>query len=153
MLPGFLSSGEARAMHRALLLAVLAAGCGGETTDRVKSENKDAPVEVTANELVNAFRADPVRAQERYGGRTIRLAGEVDATNYHPDIPIFMVALKARDPAAGVLCYFPGEKTPELAALKRSQVVVLEGTYSSHHDADPGVLSLNDCRLIGIRSP
>jgi hypothetical protein len=112
------------------------------------SENLPA-VELTSKQLLREFRDDPKAAKRRYGGRWLRVSGEL--LRLSPGI-LAADAIDVGPHGSDVLeddliaCRFPEEVEEPLKGLKvGSRVVILGRMEGSYLDR----VRLEECRLVG----
>lgn len=95
----------------------------------VLSVNKIAYIEVTANELWNAFDENEIDAEQKYNGKTVRITGIVSDINSADTFTSANVLLAVDNSYFGsVQCNFNSENANALATLNKGQSVTIEGT-------------------------
>ncbi len=102
----------------------------------------EAEVEVTAAELVSAYRENEIAADARFRGKMVRVTGTVfeigRARQGNP-----YVAIGGRSGAVG--CWFAPGSDAQVAPLARGEVVVLRGRGFGLAEGFP---FLSDCQVV-----
>jgi len=105
-----------------LNLSMLLAGCSrGPEIESVK----DA-IKIPAEELYGEYKADHVKADQKYQGKIVEVTGVVDQTGTdvgeHP-----FINLKGQEHLSGVQCFFLKRYAEKAAQLKSGQTVTIRG--------------------------
>ncbi len=102
----------------------------------------EAEVEVTAAELVSAYRENEVAADARFRGRMVRVTGTVfEVGRARQGNPY--VAIGGRSGAVG--CWFAPGSDAQVAPLARGEVVVLRGRGFGLAEGFP---FLSECQVV-----
>jgi hypothetical protein len=122
-----------------LILVIAAANTSGSTATGDSSSNsapaqattasQQAPIDVTAAQLVSAYGANQVAADAKYKGQILQISGTVDGIG--KDIlndPYVSLVGDPTNPLADVQCQFSQNDESALSALSKGQQITLEGT-------------------------
>lgn len=123
------------------LCALAFAACAGEE----ESEPSEPPVAVTAAQLLSAYAADELSADEQYRGRLLAVSGHVTGLGRELNDAAFVTLDPAGEQTAGmgVQCLFTGARAHSVMRLKKGQRVTLVGRC----DGKFGNVMLRECAL------
>lgn len=92
-----------------------------------------AAIEVTADELIQAYEANEVAADAKYEGKILNVTGVVDNVGKDiVDTPYVVLTSGGEWEVWGVQCMFDKEHEPELAQLAVGQTVTVQGRCSGY---------------------
>jgi hypothetical protein len=122
------------------LCALAFAACAGEED----AEPTEPPLVVTAAQLLSAYSADELSADEQYRGRVLAVSGHIAGLGRDINDAAF-VMLDPDEQAAGVAvqCLFTGARARSVTRLKKGQRVTLVGRC----DGKFGNVMLRECAL------
>lgn len=119
-------------------------GCGGKTAEQKGAATASDPqvsAEVTVEELIAAYENDPKAADQKYGGKRIRVKGKVDSIGVGIlGGPAILIGPRGKSGRL-VECAVIGEAEARLAAFNRADRVALVGIVQG---SSPNVL-LDHC--------
>ena len=96
------------------------------TTGAKTTPEAPAAIKVTANELMQAYVDNKVKADETYKDKTVELSGTVDTIGKDiTDTPY--ITLKTKEMLYSVQVYFTAEDTKKLGDLKKGQSIKVTG--------------------------
>lgn len=132
----------APAVFAAAALALCALALGSCATDE-EADPPEPPVVVTAAQLLSAYAADELSADELYRGRLLAVSGHV--VSLGRDLNDAFVLLDRAETASGdgVQCHFDRARAESVARLKKGQLVTLVGRC----DGKLGSVVLRGCAL------
>lgn len=109
-----------------------------------KSEPEIEYIEVTANDLWNAFDDNEVAAEEKYNGKPVKVTGVISEINSAGTLTSANILLKADGAFLGcVQCNFNSSNAKALANLQKGQSVTITGTC--------GKLSITNIMISGCK--
>lgn len=114
--------------------------------NEVENNANDAPeieyIEVTANDLWNAFDENEVAAEEKYNGKPVKVTGVISEINSAGTLTSASILLRADNAFIGcVQCNFNSSNAKALADLQKGQSVTITGTC--------GKLSITNVMITG----
>jgi PKD repeat protein len=84
-----------------------------------------APISISVGALVGEFEANEVAGDLKYKGRLLAVVGYVESID--SSIGISVVLVDAPDDWTGVRCYFPESEAPDVANLRKGDLVTIVG--------------------------
>ena len=136
-----------------LFSAIMGIMFGEETTTtstnntlEVSSVEEIKYIEVTANELYNAFSENEVKAEETYNGRNVKITGIVSEINAAETFSSANVLLKVDNAFVGCVqcCFNSSENAKALAELRKGQSVTIVGVCNG---LELWNIIITDCKL------
>ncbi len=110
----------------ALCLLFLHCGCAAEEKLLERSKSEDIAVTVKAATLVEDYKANEVKADEKYKDKVIAVTGKVEAIKKGlGGQPIVLLSAPKR--FVKVRCMFGKEYAPQVAKISKGNVITVKG--------------------------
>lgn len=109
-------------------------------------ELEPAEMELTVEDILTAYEADDVAADERFMNKILRLTGVVSTIDVKDILDINSIRLTgtAGDPWQSIQCMFGKKHSSALIQLEKGQTVTVQGRYSGSLIA----MRMVDCALV-----
>ena len=99
---------------------------------------KGNAMEVTAEEIFNAYKANGVAADDKYKGKAIQIRDVVDSTNSNVSGAYVLLS-------AGFLCFFDDNHKGQLTKLRKGQYLTVRGVFEP---SSGGFKAMKNCELV-----
>ena len=102
-------------------------------------------IEITAEELLGAYRTDEAAAAAEYEGKILRVTGAVGSIGKNMVGTTFVKLSGGGVEARRVQCMFDKERESELAQVAKGQMITVEGECGDYRKPD---VTMTDCLLV-----
>jgi hypothetical protein len=124
-----------------IFLCIVLIGC---TASQQKPQPaKVPPIQISTDELFNAYEENAVDADLKYKGKALIVSGTVDEITSGETIQVVMPAKRAYG-LLGVRCEFDRKYASDIAKLKKGQQIKVQGICNGVI----GSVSLTNCSLL-----
>ncbi len=100
---------------------------------------------ISAADIYSEFVANGIAAELKYRGKTVQVMGRIASVDRSSSGKAFVRLRADETGSTGVICYFSDADLAKLAALKREQIVVIQGTCGLRSLSN---LEVSDCSLV-----
>jgi transcription elongation factor Elf1 len=118
---------------------------GASTSETELTPNATEVIEITAEELLQAYQTNKKTAEAEYKGKTLQVTGVISSSGKNVVGTYFVKLAGERVEAWLVQCMFDKEHEPELAQLTKGQRITVRGTCA---DFLPPDVTMKDCVLV-----
>ena len=134
-----------RTILAASLLVLLAAVACGERIELVKEDLADTGAraaaastvtQVVGKDLIDAYDANPVAANQKYEGRILEITGTIEGFGNIFGINYLVLSDGG---FKGIQCFFSDRHVNQLAALQKGQTVIVRGQVDGYYVINVGV--------------
>jgi len=127
------------------LLTILLVSSSLSCTQDVSPKQTDIVIEVTAWDLYAAYQENEIAADAQYDGKVLKVTGVVDDIGKDiMDTPYIVLTDGRLFALGGVQCFFNEQHEPELALLKKGEIVTVMGECTGYLFN----VSVEDCILV-----
>ncbi len=119
-----------------------------ESTPKVETEAASADMELTVDELLDAYATGGEGADARFTNQILKMTGVAERIEIKDALDIYYITLNTAQEEKSmqsVRCVFDKKHAPELGRLETGQTMTVQGKY----DGSVIDLSLRDCVLVG----
>lgn len=146
-------------MRRSFILAFIffVAGCGGglskEQQEDAKRLDSEKAIEVTADELMKEFKADPEKTDQKYNGKVVQVTGKIEKVEVYEQGRITLDSsesgmYKGTSYVATVDGKFMPTENEALKKLARKCQVTFKGICTGKDKKGFPSMELRGCKLV-----